>query len=153
MFALSEKELYDCFREESKVEWKLMRTEDCKDGFTTNATTKFFPRTCFTKNKKHDKRELGILKKKLRYTEMLCLCSENFFCYDANSNKYKFSTKGLKKRTLEDCGDGPMTKYRKVLDEFINVSSTKRVLRTVHHSVATYEQTKRHCLTFIQREL
>ena len=29
--ALSEKELYDCIREECKVEWKLMRTEDCKD--------------------------------------------------------------------------------------------------------------------------
>ena len=27
--ALSEKELYDCMREESKAEWQLMRTEDC----------------------------------------------------------------------------------------------------------------------------
>ena len=31
--ALSEKELYDCTREESKAEWELMRTEDCKDDF------------------------------------------------------------------------------------------------------------------------
>ena len=41
--ALSEKELYDCIREESKAEWELMRTEDCKDDFTANATTNFFP--------------------------------------------------------------------------------------------------------------
>ena len=37
--ALSEEELYDCIREESRVEWVLMRTEDCKDDFTANATT------------------------------------------------------------------------------------------------------------------
>ena len=43
--ALSEKELYDCIREESKAEWTLLRTEDCKDDFTANATTNFFPRT------------------------------------------------------------------------------------------------------------
>ena len=36
-----------------------------------------------------------------------------------------------------------MAKYRKVLDEFLNVTSTIRGLRTVHHSVATYQQTKK----------
>ena len=36
-----------------------------------------------------------------------------------------------------------MAKYRKVLDEVINVTSTNRGFRTVHHSVATYEQTKK----------
>ena len=46
--ALSEKELCDCIREESKAEWGLLRTEDCKDDFTANATTNFFPRTCYT---------------------------------------------------------------------------------------------------------
>ena len=39
--ALSEKKLHDCIREESKAEWELMRTEDCKDDFTANATTNF----------------------------------------------------------------------------------------------------------------
>ena len=41
--ALSEKNFHDCIREESKTEWELLRTEDCKDDFTANATTKFFP--------------------------------------------------------------------------------------------------------------
>ena len=41
--APSEKELYDCIPEKSKTEWELMRTEDCKDDFTANATTNFFP--------------------------------------------------------------------------------------------------------------
>ena len=60
--ALCEKELYDCIREESKFEWELMRKEDCKDDFTAKATTNFFPRTCCTEHKKHDKREPGLSK-------------------------------------------------------------------------------------------
>ena len=34
-----------------------------------------------------------------------------------------------------------MSKYRKVLQEAVNVPPTNRGLRTVQHSVATYEQT------------
>ena len=120
-----------------------MKTEDCKDDSTADATTKFFARTCCTKHKKHDKREPGLFKEEFRCTEMLCLCSKTYCWYDSNSNKYKFSSKGLNKRTLEDWVDGPLAKYRKVLDEFINVASTDRGIRTVHHSVATYEQTKK----------
>ena len=141
--APSEKELYDCIREESKAEWELKRTETCKDDFTANATTNFFPRTCSTKHIKHDKRETGLFKEEFRCTEMLCFSRKTYCCYDSNSNNYKFSSRGLNKRTLEDCGDGPMAKYRKVLDEFINVTSTNRGFRTVHHKVATYEQTKK----------
>ena len=141
--ALSEKELYDCIREESKADWRLWRTEDCKNHFRANATTTFFPRTCCTKHIKHDKREPGLFKEEFRCTEMLSLCSKTYCCYDSNSNKYKFSSKGLNKRTLEDCGDGPMTKYRKVLNEFTNVTSTNMGFRTADHSVATYEQTKK----------
>ena len=41
--ALSEKELYDCIREEYKTEWSPLRTKNCKNDFTANATTNFFP--------------------------------------------------------------------------------------------------------------
>ena len=92
---------------------------------------------------KHDKRESGLFKEEFRCTEMLCLCSKTYCCYDSKSNKYKFSSKGLNKGTLEDCGDGSMAKYRKVLDEIVNVTSTSRGFRTVHHSVAPYEHTKK----------
>ena len=51
---------------------------------------------------------------------MLCLCSKTYCCYDNKSDKMKFSSKGLNKRILEESGDGPMEKYRKVLDEAIN---------------------------------
>ena len=84
---------------------------------------------------------------------MLCLCSKTYCCYDSNSNKYKFSGKCLNKRTLEDCGDGPMAKYRNVLDEFVYVTSTNRGFRTVQHSVATYEQTKKDLSYFYPKRI
>ena len=111
--ALSEKELYDCIREESNVEWEILRTENCNDDFTANATTNFFRGTCFTEYKKHDKGEPGVFKEEFRCTEILCLCSKTYCYFESNSNKYKFSSKSLNKRTLEDCGGAPMAKYRK----------------------------------------
>ena len=100
--ALCEKELHDFIGEESKAEWELMRTKDCRDDFTANATSNFFPRTCCTKHKKHDKREPGLFKEEFRCMEVLCLCSKTYCCYDSNSNKYIFSSKGLNNRMLED---------------------------------------------------
>ena len=84
---------------------------------------------------------------------MLCLCSKTYCCYDSNSSKYIFISKGLNTRTLEDCGVGPMAKYRKVLDEIVNVTSTNRGFRTVQHSVATYEQTKKGLFYFYPKRI
>ena len=74
---------------------------------------------------------------------MLCLCSKTYCCYDNKSDKMKFSSKGLNKRILEESGDGPMEKNRKVLDEAINLTSANRGFRTINHMVATYGQTKK----------
>ena len=145
--------MYICNREESKVEWELMRTEDCKDDFTANATANFFHSTCCAEHRKYDKREPCLFIEEFRCTEMLYLCSKTYLRYDSNSNKYKFSSKVLNKRTLEDCGYGPMAKYRKVLDELINVTSTNRCFRTVNHSVATYEETKKGLSYFYSKRI
>ena len=75
---------------------------------------------------------------------MLCLCRKSCCCYDKQTDRFKFSSKGLSKITMEDCGDGgPMSKYRKVLEESVNVTSSNRGFRTIQHSVATHEQTKK----------
>ena len=137
--ALSEENLKDIVLPEKRNEWEAIRCRDCTNSFTANATGNFFPRTCCTAHKKHDKGEPGLYKEDFRCSEMLCLCSKTYCCYDQKSNKNKFSSKGLNKRTLEDCGDGPMSKYRKVLEEAVNVISTKRGFRTMKLSVATYE--------------
>ena len=126
------------------AEWDQLRSKDCSDNITANATDSFFPRTCSVAEKNHDKRKPGLFKEEFRCAETLCLCSKTYCCYHKQTNKYKFSSKGLNKRTLEDSGDGgPMSEYRKVLEEAVNVTSTNRRFRTIQHRVATYEQTKK----------
>ena len=95
------------------------------------------------KTQQHDKREPGLFKEEFRCTETLCLCSKTYCCYDVTSNKIKFSTKSLNKPVLEKSGDGPLEKYRRSLDEKVNVTSNIRGFRTNNHSVATYEQVKK----------
>ena len=119
-----------------------LRENDCRDTFKADAKSNFFPRTCCSTHKKYDNREPGLFKDEFRCTEMLSLCSKTYCFYDNKSDKFKFSSKGLNKRVLEDSGDGPMSKYLRVLDEAINLTSTNRGCRTINHMVATFEQTK-----------
>ena len=135
---LSEKNSEDIILPGKRNEWKTKRSRGCTDSFTGNPTGNFFPRTSCTAHKKHDKREPGLFEEEFSCSEMLCLCSKTYCCHDRKSNNYKFSSKGLNERTLEDCGDGPMSKYRKVLKEAVNVTSTTRGFRIMKHSVATY---------------
>ena len=58
-----------------------------------------------------------------------------------------------KTNSAEYCDDGPMAKYRNVLNEVINVPSTNRGFRTVHHSAAASEQTKKGLSYFYPKEL
>ena len=80
---------------------------------------------------------------------MICLCSKINCCYDAKSDQYKLSSKGLNKRTLEETGDGSLEKYRQVMEEIINLTSTNRAFRTINHCVATYEQKKERTLIIL----
>ena len=107
-FALAEKELEDCIRPEMRAEWLKLRSNDCVDNFTADTVAYFFPRTCCVKHKQHNKREPGLFKQEFRCTEMFCLCSKTYCCYDVTSNKLKFSSKVLNKRLLEKSGDRPL---------------------------------------------
>ena len=53
---------------------------------------------------------------------------QNFFPRTYCYKHKKFSSKGLNKRTLEENRDGPIEKYRRVMDEIINLTSTNRGL-------------------------
>ena len=107
---LAEENLEDCILPESKSQWLQIHRNDCKDTFFADAKKNFFPHICFAVHKNHDKREPGLFKEVFRCTEMLCLFSKTYCCYDSKSDKFKFSSKGLNKRTLEDAEDGPMSK-------------------------------------------
>ena len=141
--ALAEKEVEDCIKPEMRAEWQMLRSNDCVDSFTADAVANFFPRTCCVKHKQHDKREPGLFKEEFRCTEMLCLCSKTYFCYDVTSIKLKFNSKGPNKRVLEQSGDVPLENYRIVVNEKVNVTSNNRGFRTNNHSVVTYEQVKK----------
>ena len=60
--ALSEENLEDVILPEKRAEWNKLRSKDCPDNFTANATDNYFPRTCCNTHKKHDKREPGLFK-------------------------------------------------------------------------------------------
>ena len=141
--SFAEKELENCIRHEMRAEWQRLRSNDCVDSFTADAVANFFPRKCCVKHKQHDKREPGLFKEEFRCTEMLCLCSKTYCCYDVISNKLKFSSKGLNKLALEQSGDGLLEKYRRVLNEKVKVISNNRGFRTNNQSIATSEQVKK----------
>ena len=141
--ALAEKELEDFVRLEMRAECQRLQSNDCVDNFTADAVVNFFPGACCVKHKQHNKREPGLFKEEFRCTERFCLRSRTHCCYDVTSNKPKFSSKGLNKRVLEESGDGPLEKYRRVLIEKVYVTSNNRRFRTNNHSVATYEQVKK----------
>ena len=92
--ALAEEILYDCIEPDKRAAWEEMRESDCRDSFKAVEKSNFFPRMCCSLHKKHDKREPGLFKEEFRCTEMLCLCSKTYCCYDNKSNKFKFSSKG-----------------------------------------------------------
>ena len=112
--ASSEENLEDVILPEKRAEWNQLRSKVCTVDFTANATDNFSPKLAVMSTR-NMMREPGLFKEEFRCAEMLCLCSKTYCCYDKETNKHKFSSKGLNKRTLEECGDGgPMAKYRKV---------------------------------------
>ena len=151
--ALAEKELEDCKRPEMRVEWRRLRSNDCVNNFTADSVAYFFPRTCCVKHKQHNKREPGLFKEEFRCTEMLCLFSNTYRCYDVTSNNLIFSSKVLNRRVLEESGEGPLEKYRRVLNETVGVTSNNRGFRTNNHSVATYEQIKKGLSYFYPKRI
>ena len=139
---LSGKDLYDCMRSTKKQQWNSLRGGDCTNKFSAKSTTVVFPRTCCAKHKKHDRQEPGLFKEEFSSTEMICLCSKTYCCYDSQSNKIEISSgRRPLKRTLEDYSDGLTSRYRKVSKRLL--TSTNRCFRTTKHTVATHERTKK----------
>ena len=60
--ALCEEKLEDVILPEKGAEWDKIRSKDCTDEFTANATDNFFPRAVCNTHKKQDKREPGLFK-------------------------------------------------------------------------------------------
>ena len=95
----------------------------------------------------------GVFKEEFRCTEVLCLCSKTYCCYDVTPNELKISRKGLNKHVLEQSGDGPLEKYRRVLNQKVNVTSKKKGFRTKNYCVATYEEFKKGLSYFYTKRI
>ena len=110
--AVTADSLEDCIKPDMREDWNNIRINDCSNTLAADSSKNFFPSTCWFKHIKHDKRELGLFNEEFCCTEMVCLCSKTYCCFDQSTDKIKFSSKGLNKRTLEECGAGPLEKYR-----------------------------------------
>ena len=71
--ALSEENLEDAILPEKRAKWNQLRSKDCTDNFTANATDNFSPRTCCNFHKKHDKRENRVSSKKSLDVQKSCV--------------------------------------------------------------------------------
>ena len=141
--ALAENDISDCIRQDKFEEWSDIRKKDCCNNFEADSLRNFFPRTCCSTHSQLDKREPGLFKEEFRATEMICLCSKTYCCYDSQNKKTKFSSKGLNKHFLNESSDCPLQKYRKVLDDVSDIGSINRGFRVRNHAVFTYEQSKK----------
>ena len=106
--ALAHNSLEDCIKLDMREVWNNIRMNACSNTFAAASSNNFFPRTCCSKHIKHDKREPGIFKEEFRCTEMICLCSKLYCCFDQSTDKIKFSSKRLNKRTLQESELGPL---------------------------------------------
>ena len=140
--ALAENDITDCIRQDKLVEWTAIRKEDCRNNFEADSLRNFFPQTCCSTHSQLDKREPGLFKEEFRATEMICLCSKTYCCYDSQTKKTKFSSKRLNKHFLKESSNGPLHNYRKVLNDVSDIGSIIRGFRVRNHAVYTYEQSK-----------
>ena len=90
--ALTQKELEDCIGNEMGAELQRLRSNDFVDSFTADALANF-PGTCCVTHKQHNKKEPGLFKEEFRCTEMFCLCSKTYCCYEVSSNNLNLAVK------------------------------------------------------------
>ena len=145
-----ENNLYACIRQTIKQDSISLRSGDFIDDFySIQQQIDFF---IFAALKKHDKSEPGVFKEEFCCTEMIVLCSKTYCCWNSQSNKFRFSSRSLKKRTLEECGDGLLAKYHKLLEEVLKKLQQIRVSAQYIILLPHMSNQRRGCHTFILRE-
>ena len=132
--------MYGSIRNEKSQMWELLRSEVCNGSFTADTCNNFSLRRVVLNTKKNKIREPGLFKEEFLFSAMLSFCSKKYCCYDSLSNKLKFSSKVLNRRTFEDSRNRPLATYRKMLDETEYVTFTNRGFRTKNQCVLCSNQ-------------
>ena len=93
--ALAHNSLEDCIKGELKEIWNTIQKSDCSNEFSADSTNNFFPRTYCERHIEHNKREPGLFEEEFRCTEMICLSSKTYCCFDKSLDNAKFRSKSL----------------------------------------------------------
>ena len=112
------------------------------DNLIIDAVGKFFPKYAVT-GTKNMTRESLVFSKMISFVRKCYVFELKTYCsYGTFSNQLKFSSKGPNVQSLEQSSDCVSEKYRKVLDDEVKFTSTKRGFRKKDHTVTTYERAK-----------
>ena len=114
--AVTHDSLGDWLKPDMREVWNNIGMNDCSNTFAADSSNNFFPCTCCSKHIKQDKREPEIFMEEICCTELICLYSKTYCCFDQSTDKIKFSNKEFNKRTLQESGARHLEKYRCVLD-------------------------------------
>ena len=75
--ALSEEKFQNVILSKKRAVWDQLRSKDCTDIFTANATDNFFPRFCCNAHKRH---KLDVQKCCARVTKSIVAMIERVIC-------------------------------------------------------------------------
>ena len=150
--AQSQHSLGDCIKPEMKEAWMSVRKQNCRNIFSANWSSSFLPRMCCIAHIKYGKREHVLFEEEFYCTGIFFLCSTIYCCFDQNTEKIKFSRKGLNKRTLEETGARLLEKQDRCL--------RKKCKRAIYESwtpsnttFCPYIRTQRSLSYFYQRKI
>ena len=94
-------------------DWSFIRRDDCTDEFEADNLGNFFPRNCCYTYAQLDRRELGLFNEEFEATEMICLFSKTYCCYNSDTMNMKFSSIGLNKHFFEQFSRWSCSKIKK----------------------------------------
>ena len=90
--ALAEENLYDCIQPNKRAAWGKKRGKMTAETLSEQMQNLISSLERVALGIKNMIREPGLFKEEFKCTEMLCLCSKTYCCYDNKSDKFKFSS-------------------------------------------------------------
>jgi ribA/ribD-fused uncharacterized protein len=136
-FAIAGTKLDDLIKPEFRPEYEHKLNGYCHVDEIEANDQFWFPRTCCGDHKFFDRRTSGLFKLEFQGSKSICLCSKTYIVQDGD--KYKMSTKGLNKKSVNQ----PYDKFEHVLQSGQGVSVINRGFRSRNNQIHTYEQERK----------
>ena len=149
---MSEENLEDVILPEKRAEWDQLRSKDCTDNFTADATDNFSTalavmstRNMIRENQVSSKKSLDVQKCCVSVPKHIVVMIKRL-----KSTPVKDSIKEYwKSVAMADQCQSIATGWRNLLMYY----STNTEFRTIQHNVATYEQTKKRLSYFYPKKI